>query len=167
MAEHPTATRPVQLAYDTPKAGAVRYVGMPELALATALFFAAHWAAEYACQSYYHLAKLQPLTRQYSRALDDRDMNMVIETFWIAACSAAFLIAQGLMRPNTAAPVRPRAWLVSAVAGLALCLMRWLLWYLSRDALPEFARFVAAILLAVALAAAVSFYRFPDRNFEL
>src|SRR5947207_752412 len=94
------------------------YVSMPALLVATLLFAASHWTAEYACQSLYHLRGVQPGTFAYVRALEKRDDGMVIETLYIAICSPAFLIIQGLLRPSVSAPIRPHAWLAAAAAGL-------------------------------------------------
>jgi hypothetical protein len=137
---------------------------MPALLAATFLFAASHWTAEYACQSLYHLRDLrgvQPGTFAYVRALERREDDMMIETVYIAICSAAFLIVQGLLRPNVSALIRPHAWLTAAAAGLTFCLTRWLIWFAAGRSLSESADFCIAIVLTIGLATGVSFYRWP------
>jgi hypothetical protein len=165
MPAQPTPTDPLELGY-RPRDAATRYVSLGELLAATAVFAVSHLAAEYACQTYYHLSGVQPGSYAFVRAVERREMHMAIETVWVGLCSTAFFIAQGLLRPNAAARVRPRAWLVAAVAGIASCLVRWLIWYASRGVLPDFARFGVAVALAIALAIVVSRYRWPRRGIE-
>jgi hypothetical protein len=137
------------------------YVSMPVLLGASLLFAASHWTAEYACQSFYHLRGVQAGTFAYVRALERRDNDMVIETVYLVICSAAFLIVQGLLRPSASARIRPHAWLAAIAAGLSFCLARWLIWFAAGNSLPGAADFCLAVLLALALAAGVSFYRWP------
>ncbi len=137
------------------------YVSMPVLLGATLLFAASHWTTEYACQSLYHLHGVQPGTFAYVRALERRDNDMMIETVYIAVCSAAFLIVQGLLRPSATARIRSHAWLAATAAGLAFCLTRWLIGFAAGYSLPEAADFCLAVVLAIALATGVSFYRWP------
>jgi hypothetical protein len=154
---------PSPLDYQSARAHETRfaYVSMSVLLGATLLFAASHWTTEYACQSLYHLRGVQPGTFAYVRALELRDNDMMIETFYIAVCSAAFLIVQGLLRPSATARVRPHAWLAAIAAGLVFCLARWAIWLAVGHSLPGAADFCLAVLLAIALATGVSLYRWP------
>jgi hypothetical protein len=160
----PPAPPPTALDYQFPTArddAGLTYVGMPALFGATVAFAATVWMVDYALLSHRHLRGVAPGTYAYVKALDDREWEMMAEGGLTVICSVAFLIVQGLLRPNAATRVRPHAWLIAVGAGLTYCLTRWLISLSAFASLPGWADFCVAIVLAVALATAVSFYRWP------
>src|SRR5689334_965005 len=66
----------------------VKYTSMLALSTASIAFGTVHWITEYCCQCLYHLQNAGPPgTRIYSRALDDMQLDMMIETVVIVLCS--------------------------------------------------------------------------------
>jgi hypothetical protein len=160
---------PLKLEYRSPRAAdgtnvtpddtGLTYVNLPSLVIATAVFAAAHLMTEYACETFYHFHGVAPGTFAYQRASHKREVDLAIETGVILLCTAPFFIMQGLLRPNSAARVRPHAWLAAAVAGVTFCLTRWAVYFVFP--LSDWADLCAALALSAALATAVSFYRWP------
>jgi hypothetical protein len=156
---------PVHLDYQRQLQSNVKYTSMLALLAASIAFGVSHWITEYCCQCLYHLGGAGPRgTRVYSRALDEFQMDMMIETVVIILCSLAFLVTQGLLRPGSATPTRRRALLVAAAAGIFFSLSRWAMSLVLKGADIHIGGpldFCIAVALAIGLGTVVSFYRWP------
>jgi hypothetical protein len=88
---------------------------------------------------------------------------MLVETVITFVCATVFLVVQCVSFLWARGPVRRFASAVALASGVAFCLLRWLIQFVT-GGLAEPLDFCVAVLLAGAAAAGVSFYRSPRKR---